>query len=175
MTAKIPPELKKAIDAHRAELASVPFTILVWGSGKRSPEDYEKRVKIRDHLRQRFGVNAVFFSENKGFQDLVEEYGSLEVAEEIQARSVNAIIVLDTSIGPHSEIFSYRAVLRRKGLVFAREGHVSSGGFPGVVFEALKVEEYTAVEYQDCSTIRRKANKFCQALRLEKWRSESKA
>lgn len=141
---------------------------MVWGSGPSSP-DHAKRLQIRDHLAKRFGAEKVFLSEDPEFEALTEKYG-LATAEAIQAGSIDALIVLDTSIGPHSELLLYGDIILSKAIVFVEESRKESQGFARVAYDALKTEAYTAEEYRSCENIRRKANDFAQAMRLRKAR-----
>ena len=59
-------------DAYLKQLSDVEFTILVWGSGERNKDHYEKRCLIRDHLATMF--RHVLMSEDI-FQEDVAEYG----------------------------------------------------------------------------------------------------
>ena len=134
-----------------------------------------KRCAIRDHLADanRFGPQAVFMSEDEAFRGMVEQHG-LEVAEALQVKAVDAVVVLDTSIGPHTEISKYGDIMMGKTIVFVPEEHKNSPGYAAVAFNALKVEGYTSEQYASCTEIRRKANNYCQALRLMKAKRENK-
>jgi hypothetical protein len=166
----LPDALAERLKLLQDQLAQVEFFILVWGSGPSQPRQYAKRLQIREHLASRFPSASVFFSEDEEFKALLEQYESDEVVEELEARAVDAVIVLDTSIGPHSELYAFRPVLLAKAFVFTPNEHKDSRGFASTVFHPLKVEGYSPEEFEDCTEIRRKANRFCQALRLEKWR-----
>jgi hypothetical protein len=58
-------------------------------------------------------------------------------------------------------------MLGDKAIVFVAQEHAQDG-FASVAFDTLKVEFYTATQYEDCMELRRKANRFVQALRFRK-------
>jgi hypothetical protein len=159
--------LVKKIEQHEQLLANQDFFVLVWGSGESRPEDHAKRLTIRDDLAALFGQENVFISEDERFRPLVERHG-LATAEAIQAGSVDGIVVLDTSIGPHGELHRYGDIILGKAIVFVKHEYKESEGFSRVAYNTLNVEGYTADEYTSCETIRRKARDFLSGLRLRK-------
>jgi hypothetical protein len=165
----LPPALVKRIQEHEQLLADQDFYVLVWGSGESHSEDYAKRVAIRDDLASLFGQDNVFMSEDERFQPLVEKHG-LRTAEAIQAGSIDGVVVLDTSIGPHSELHQYGDIILGKSIVFLKQQHKDTEGFSRIAHDTLKVEGYTDEEYASCETIRRKAKDFLSGLRLKKTR-----
>jgi hypothetical protein len=167
----LPEGLQKRIEKFKQELEKLDFYVLVWGSGKADPANYEKRLQIVEHLAQRLGPKRVFMSEDPCFQSLVNAYG-LRGAEVLQAQGVDAIVVLDTSIGPHTEITAYEAILREKGIVFTKDAHKNSDGFAATSYAALKVEAYSDEQFRDCNYIRMQANNFVQAKLFERARSK---
>jgi len=153
------------------ELEAVEFCILVWGSGKENEEHFNKRRTIYNHLAEKF--SCVIMSEDEAFQEDVETYG-LEAAEAAQAKKADAIVVLDTSIGPHTEIAMFAGIMREdnKTIVFAAEEFTNSTGFAATPFKLLKVESYMPEEYEDCTQIRKAATEHCINLRWEKAKKE---
>jgi hypothetical protein len=57
-------------------------------------------------------------------------------------------------------------MLGDKAIVFVAQEHAQDG-FASVAFDTLK-EFYTPTQYEDCMKLRRKANRFVQALRFRK-------
>jgi hypothetical protein len=169
---ELPPALVKRIQQHEQLLAEQDFYVLVWGSGESHPEDHAKRLAIRDYLASLFGQDNVFMSEDKRFRPLVEKHG-LGTAEAIQAGSIDGVVVLDTSIGSHSELHEYGDIILGKAIVFVKHEHKDSEGFARIVQDTLKVEGYTAEEYASCETIRRKTRDFLSGLRLKRTRLKS--
>lgn len=169
---ELPPALAKRIQQHEQLLADQDFYVLVWGSGESRPEDHAKRLAIRNYLASLFGQENVFMSEDERFRPLVERHG-LRTAEAIQAGSIDGVVVLDTSIGPHSELHQYGDIILARALVFVKQQHKGAEGFSRVAHATLKVEGYTAEEYASCETIRRKARDFLSGLRLKKARLKS--
>jgi hypothetical protein len=108
-------------------------------------------------------------SEDERFRPLTERHG-LRTAEAIQAGSIDGVVVLDTSIGPHSELHQYGDIILGKAIVFVRQEHKDSEGFARIAQDTLKVEGYSPDEYASCETIRRKARDFLSGLRLKKTR-----
>ena len=162
----LPSPLLKRFKKHEDFLGKQDFYILVWGSGTSSPH-YAKRIAVRDHLVDQFGSEKVFMSEDVRFSSMVEQHG-LATAEAIQAGSVDGIVVLDTSIGPHSELLNYRDIIAGKVIVFVANEHKEARSFAGVAYDTLKVEGYTPDEYASCETIRRKVTEFLSGLRFRK-------
>lgn len=147
------------------DLDKQEFYVLVWGSGESAKGDFEKRKKIRDDLAQCFGENNVFLSEDERFGPLVDKHG-LAIAEAIQAEAIDAVVVLDTSIGPHSEILKYGDIIIGKAVVFVEHRYKKSESFANIAFDAVKVEGYTQEEYANCEKIRRVARNFISGLRF---------
>jgi hypothetical protein len=58
-------------------------------------------------------------------------------------------------------------MLGDKAIVFVARARAQDG-FASVAFDALKVEFYTPTQYEGCMELRRKANRFVQALRFRK-------
>lgn len=165
----LPEGLRKRIEDLEGSLRDEDFHILVWGSGESAEQDYEKRKRIFNYLAEpeRFGPNNVFMSEDIAFRPLVERYEH-GVAEALQAGAVDAVVALDTSIGPHTEIALYADILVGKTLVFVPHEHKESEGFARTAFVTLKAEGYTPEQYESCNDICRMANEFAQGLRLRK-------
>jgi hypothetical protein len=166
---ELPPALAKRIQQHEQLLADQDFYVLVWGSGESHSEDHAKRIAIYDYLASLFGADKVFMSEDERFRPLVERHG-LRTAEAIQAGSIDGVVVLDTSIEPHSELHQYGDIILGKSIVFLKQEHKDAEGFSRVAQDALKVEGHTAEEYASCETIRRKSRDFLSGLQLKKTR-----
>jgi len=88
-----------------------PITILVWGPGDpgdgASPEKikaYQKRLKIKTHLRERFPSAGVFFSEDKEMQELALTGQSQLEKQAVQARIAHLVLMLDISRGVDLEV-----------------------------------------------------------------------
>lgn len=168
-TDSLPDGLKDRLNEVINALNEQNFYVLVWGSGKKNTKNYKKRMQIKKHLEKVLGKNQVYLSEDKKFRDLVTAYG-LGGAEELEVRGFDAIVVLDTSIGPHCEITKYEEILRGKGIVFVTKNLLKSGGFASVPYCTLKVEGYSDSEFEDCKRIRKEANSFVQGIRFAKAR-----
>lgn len=168
----LPLGLIKRLEQHEQLLARQDFYVLVWGPGESYAGDYAKRRVIQDYLASLFGQDNVFMSEDKRFQPWVERHG-LATAEAIQAGSVDGLVVLDTSIGVHSELHQYGDIILGRAIVFIKHENKFSEGFARVAQDTLKVEGYTDEEYASCETIRRKARDFLSGLRLKKARLKS--
>ena len=167
----LPAILLERLNQHEQLLNREAFYVLIWGSGESLPRDYGKRLKIRDYLASLFGSDKVFMSEDERFQPLVERHG-LAVAEAMQAGSLDGIVILDTSIGPHSELLKYGDIIHGKAIVFAERKDKDMEGFGDIAFHTAKVERYTSEEYESCETIRRKARDFLSGLRFIKARQK---
>src|SRR5438094_813754 len=113
----LPPHAQEVWRSYEEPLRSISFMVLVWGSGGSKPEAHEKRLMIRKHLETCLPANTVFMSEDPLFQPMVDEAG-LVGAEKIQAEMADVIIVLGTSVGPLTEVATYKEAVRSKGLLF---------------------------------------------------------
>ena len=164
----LPQGLEARIEAIGNRLKQEEFYVLVWGSGEGNQAAYEKRTLIRDHLAASFGDENVRLSEDSAFQGYVQEYGEF-AAEAMEAQAVDAVVIFDTSVGPHTELTKFEDILRGKSIVFVPHAHKESRSFAATAYDVLKVEGYTEEEFQSCNSIRRKANNFAQALRMKKF------
>lgn len=176
----LPDKYQERIDELMEDLESTEFYVLVWGSGEENDSDYEKRVEICRHLEERLDPEYVWMSEDEEFDEMTDKFGDM-ASEAMQAAAAHAVIVLDTSMGPHTEIAIYDEIIQGKTLVFIEEEHAQTEAFAGRAMDALKTVPFTEEEYDDCRMIRRTANDFVQALRfqerkldgLRKWRRNS--
>lgn len=164
-TNPLPESFLTRLQEIKEGLKAQPFFILLWGPGE--GEGLEKRQRIREFLANHFGQDSVFMSEDEEFQDMRDEFG-LRVAEAIQAAAIDAVVVLNTSIGSHTEIVTYEYIIARKALVFVSHEHRDSDSFAAIAYDFLRTEGYTEEEYKSCENICRKANLFAQTLRFKK-------
>ena len=171
MTASLPEKLRKRIEKKQAVLKKEPFFVLVWGSGKSGGTAYKKRRAIKDHLADCLGPERVFMSEDKEFRELVARHGTL-AAEGIELAAVDAVVVFDTSIGPHTELALYNGHFDGKEIVFVPAKYRNSKGMAAEVLKCLKVEYYTPTQFKDCHTIRTRANDFVHGKLFQKTRDK---
>lgn len=122
-----------------SDIETTPLVILVWGPGESGGDIFQKRVQIRQMLRERGDV--ALFSEEldeacKGFA------GSSRAKELIQAHRADFIIVLYSSPGSIAEVHDFGGflkVLGTKMLVFVDSRHINGYGYTGLLSE-LKAE-----------------------------------
>jgi hypothetical protein len=166
----INPEFLKRIREKRAEIANVPFFILVWGPAIDSGSLVaQKRKNIRDDLAANFGEGNVVFSENPNLQQLHDEVGDY-AAEFLEAWAADAVIIIAESIGSIAETALYRRLIAAKALVFVESRE--QPGFASEAYARLKTEAVAPEEWKSCDRIRRKARYFVETLRIERYESQ---
>jgi hypothetical protein len=114
------------------------------------------------------GSSSVVFSEDLDpLLMQLREAGDF-IAEYIQARAADAVIIIPESPGALVETASYAEELRGKTIVFAtRRGEE---GFARHAYATLKVEDVEREEWEQCDRVRRKAREFVETMRLNKFR-----
>jgi hypothetical protein len=141
-----------------------PINILVWGPGDPGEnasldkrKAYEKRLKIKNHLREKFPRAEVFLSED--LKELVMERQEILKAQAIQAKIAHLILILDLGRGVDLEIDYFIPAypwFREKAYVFLPERYVSK---KGLVTEVLgKLEDshiigFSEQEFESCKLV----------------------
>ena len=161
------PEIERRLRLLSSNVEKIDFHVLLWGPGPSHPAGYEKRLRIRAHLSELLGPDRVLMSEDQDLQFLVDEHG-LRTAEAIQLAAVDAVIVLDSSHGPHTEVATFESELRGKSKVFVPDDLASDRGFASEVLKTLNVFAYSEDEFASCHRIRQTAEDFVRGLRFLK-------
>lgn len=167
-TRGLPPAYAAELEAVVADFESTPFVVLVWGSGLRHDRGYARRCRIRRYLAQSLGCDQVFFSEDAVFDGMTERLGVV-VSEGLQVIAADAVVVCDTSIGPHAEVLTYAEELRGKAIVFVDPERAVREGFAATALDTLKTVECSPEQWDDEEYLGRRALYFVQELKRRKW------
>lgn len=157
-----------------------PITILVWGPG--DPGDgaplekvkaYQKRLKIKNHLRKRFPSAAVFFSEDKEMKKLALTGQSQLEAQAVQANIAQLVLMLDLTRGVHLELDYFIPKypwFREKAYVLLPEKYVSASGLAGNVLDMLESNHiigFSDTEFDSCKLVTEKVDGVAHTIALK--------
>lgn len=145
------------IERLKQQAALEELAILVWGSGAGDRRNYEKRVKIKDNLNSLFPNADVHFSEDDEIKELSggDELTAPE-RELWQLGACDVCVVLDTSIGPQSEIAHFcNSKFAYKLLILTHERHKGTDSFASQLRENLNQIYYTDEEFDSCNLVQR--------------------
>jgi hypothetical protein len=146
-------ELERRSEHWEDQVLRISLNILVWGPGKGGGALYEKRLQIRDVLRQQ-GHDARFSEDVRRKSKLGKL--SLRHEELLQALAADLIVTLYCSPGSIAEVhdFARLDVLGRKMLIFAdedtREGYGGQGLLRELLEDSKNVEYYTPDDITQC-------------------------
>jgi len=152
--ASLPPHARDILKVWEDSLQKLSFMVLLWGPGSSTPDAYEKRMKIRQHLEACSPAVSVVMSEDPEFQRDIENKWGLIGAERIQAEMADVIIVLGTSVGPVTEVAMYKEFIRHKALLLVEKSLVDSGSFAAHTWHGLSIRVFTTEQLTTCEQIR---------------------
>ena len=170
------PELQSALAAAESKLADFgDFLVLVWGGGRRDSEGYQKRIKVRDHLRIAIGRDSAAelpeeINDDPSERLLVERLGIIET-QRVQLRHCDAVVTIVSSEGPYAEAIQFREHLALMGIAFVESNYaerLEASAFVRDAFAPLKVVVVTQEQLRECHLIRGEAAKFVLGLRQAK-------
>jgi hypothetical protein len=157
------------------QIKETPLGVLVWGPGASGGDLYDKRLQIRDVLRNH-GDAAVFSEEVDEARVKVEL--PLNVRELLQALAADFIVVIYGSPGAIAETHDFTHFLRDVGskmLVFIDERHVTGYGYSGSLQEMndlyhnVHTYKYPG-DIRDCHLLGA-VQKRLSVLRTAKWKA----
>jgi hypothetical protein len=124
---------KPRLAAMQQQIAQTPLMILVWGPGPSKPDLYNKRVQIRNALREQ-GM-AAFFSEDLMETKPADE--SQKGIEFLQATAADLVVVMAVSYGSIGEVhdFSDYQVINAKMLIFIDDAAADWYSYQGALTE----------------------------------------
>ena len=142
----------------------VHLKVLVWGPGDpgpRAPADkkkaYQKRLQIRQELRNRFGRAEVYFSEDREMIKLAKGVRGQLRREALQAMSSDLVVMLDLGRGVALELDhflpTYDWFPPKVHLLLPRK-YVATKGLVGEVYQYLRddqIDGFTPNQFQKCS------------------------
>ncbi len=144
-----------------------PIIILVWGPGEpsehASPEKckaYEKRLKMKTHLKDEFPRAEVFFSEDVEMKGLAQKGQSQLQAQAMQAKIANLILMLDLGRGVDLELDHFVPKypwFRDKVYVFLPMQYVSTKGLVAEVLDKLEsnhVIGFSEQDFESCNLVK---------------------
>lgn len=157
-----------------------PIVILVWGPGdpgENAPSDkckaYEKRLKMKTHLKQKFPRAEVFFSEDKKMKELTQTGQSQLQAEAMQAKIANLILMLDLGRGVDLELDYFVPKypwFRDKVYVFLPIQYVSTKGLVAEVFDKLESNHiigFSEQEFKSCKLVTEKTFEVAHTVAMD--------
>lgn len=147
-----------------------PIKVLVWGPGDpgptASPESkkaYQKRIQIKEVIKEEFPRAEVFFSEDSEMLEISKGLKGHLRKEAFQAKIADLILMLDVSRGADLELDHFVPTypwFREKVYVFLPERHVPPQGLVKEVFDYLRpdqIEGFTDSDFQHCTLATEKA------------------
>lgn len=158
-----------------------PITILVWGPG--DPGDgassekvkaYQKRLKIKTYLREKFPSAGVFFSEDKEMQDLALTGQSQLEIQAVQARIAHLVLMLDLTRGVDLEVDHFIPKypwFREKAYVLLPEQYVSTKGLTETVLDMLGSDHiigFSGIEFDSCKLVTEKVDEIAHTVALNR-------
>lgn len=157
-----------------------PITILVWGPGDpgvgadlEKVKAYQKRLKIKTYLRERFPSAGVFFSEDKEMKELALTGQSQLETQAVQASIAQLILMLDLTRGVHLELDYFIPKypwFREKAYVLLPEKYVSTAGLVGNVFDMLEKDHiigFSEIEFESCKLVTEKVDGVAHNIALK--------
>lgn len=157
-----------------------PIVMLVWGPGnpgKNALPDklkaYEKRLKIKKHLRKMFPRAEVFFSEDKEMKEPAQTGQSQLQAEAMQAKNADLILMLDLGRGVDLELDHFIPKypwFRDKVYVFLPIQYVSTKGLVAEVFDKLESHHiigFSEQEFETCKLVTEKAFEVAHTVAMD--------
>jgi len=119
--------------------------VLLWGPGQRNP-DFPIRKAIIDRIKKDLPNVDIRMSEDEDLKSLTSgPFLDEEDAEGTQALMADAIIILDTSDGPHAEIAKYSSSpqIATKMFVLTPEKYHNSASFLSIIKRNLQQYFYS--------------------------------
>jgi len=164
------PDYLKRLRDVAAAVDDTPFTVLVWGPG--IPADSaqgRKRQRIKEYLQAALGpaANVIFSEDLEGEVEELRDRDDL-VAEYIQVRAADAVVLIPESVGSVTEGALFTPELRSKCIAFVQRREKQ--GFARKAYGTLKVETVEREEWDECKWVTRAARDYVEQLRLEKFR-----
>jgi hypothetical protein len=169
------PDYRRRLREVSTALDETPFTVLIWGPGV--PADSapgRKRERLRDYLQSVLGRAAtVVFSED--LEEQIEELAGRQdaVAEYIQLRAADAVVLIPESVGSVTESALFTAELRSKCIAFVERRERK--GFARNAYLTLKIELVEREEWNECTRVTRLARDYVEQLRLEKFKKTNRS
>lgn len=163
------------------ELSKTQVFVLCWGSGKHAPSEfYDKRIELRDDLRNSNPNNKVITSEE--IKEIDTRFAILTdmQAEELQAREADVILALLPSrkeiSGVYTELLLYRNVpdfYNKTILLLPKLSRKEAKklGFSAKVFDDFNrknILDYTHDEFVSCEAMRQFCRKRVNSNRVKK-------
>jgi len=149
--------ISRRAEEVKEELFKESIIILIWGPGKTLPDGkaypgFEKRLKIKEALKEKFPHANVVFSEDK---ELIEHTPELETQldkELFQAKMSDIVIILPLSRGSQLELdhFAFYPEIARKIRVLLPQEYCDNPGLSGDILRLVAVEPYSVSEFDEC-------------------------
>jgi hypothetical protein len=140
--------------ALRVKARRQALVVLVWGPGAKSAnkEYWEKRIQIRERLKEAYKNAEVEFSESDVLRDHTRDLNDLLVEELAHAAIADCIIVLDVSRGSHVEVdrFTARPEIAAKITLLLPERYVGGTGLVSSVHKGVNVKGFSDAQLKDC-------------------------
>lgn len=135
-------------------------TIVLWGPGTGDPAGFQKRLRIKENIRQECPKAFVFLPEEPEIRSVTGKFISdPDLQEVLQALVVDLVFALDTAPGVGQEVARYSAIesISKKLIVISLDSN--RGGYPGIIRKKLNaVEFFSEEDLRVCD----KASQYCR-------------
>lgn len=135
-------------------------TIVLWGPGAGDPAGFQKRLRIRENIRQECPKAFVFLPEEPEIRSVTGNYTSdPDLQEMLQAGVVDLVFALDTAPGVGQEVARYSAIesISKKLIVISLDSN--RDGYRGIIRKKLNaVEFFSEEDLRVCD----KASQYCR-------------
>lgn len=134
-------------------------TIVLWGPGGHHSTGFQKRLRIKDNIRQESPKASVILPEDPEIQSLTRIFvGDPDLQEILQALAADLIFALDTAPGVGQEIARYSRIesICNKLIVISRDSN--RNGYSGILRKKLNIEFFSEEELRLCD----KASQYCR-------------
>ncbi|MEX0597545.1 MAG: hypothetical protein WD512_13720 [Candidatus Paceibacterota bacterium] len=148
--------------------------LLIWGPGKpekgSSNKFYDKRVQMKEILREKFPFAEVYFSEDQEMRDLSKDIIGELNKEAYQAKIADAIIILLVSRGSNLELDYFVPKydwFPKKTYILIEEKYHETKGLVKDVLERLKPDQiipFTEKELDECKVAKGHTLRFAKTI-----------
>jgi hypothetical protein len=153
------------LDQVKLNAEAQKLSVLVWGSGQSSPQDYAKRVKIREELQKHFHNAEVRFSEDPQLRASIPGVEDLSIPEQElwHLAACDVCVVLNNSPGAAAEIAHFvRSKEAFKLFILTHENYKDSQSFPSMLREKANQVFYDNEAYEQCHLVERAVTRVRQ-------------
>ncbi len=141
-----------------ARIRHVP-TIVLWGPGGHNSSGFQKRLRIKNSIRQESPKATVILPDDPQIQSVTKLFvRDPDLQEILQALIADLVFALDTAAGVGEEIARYSQIenVFSKLIVISRDSN--RRGYLGIIRKGLNIEFFSEEELELCD----RASQFCR-------------